>query len=57
MDESVKVPVIAHIYVENTRNGEYRRELTQEQYEVFQRIKGGKERSEYVHSLDNEVTE
>ena len=50
--DAQKIPVLRHTYIENTRNGEYRRELTEEQYKMFQSIKGGKERSEYVHSLD-----
>lgn len=58
MDNNQKllIPVVKHYYVEHTPQGEFRKEMTKDEYEKFKELKTGQERKAFMNP-NNEVTE
>lgn len=55
-DDQRLIPVVKHYYVEHTPQGEYRKEMSDEEYKKFLELKTGQERKAYFNP-NNEVTE
>ena len=50
------IPIVKHYYVEHTAQGEFRKEMTDEEYRKFKELKTGRERKALMNPND-EVTE